>query len=130
MTPHSGVPRLADWFSGEAYLGEAPEQQWLVDGVLPLGAPCLLVASGGTGKGMLALDLGLRVAGNPMQGIDLNCGPEVTSHGSVVILSSEDTRDDIHRRLESMDEDGSRRAAAEHRRTSHPYTLPRLRAGL
>ena len=38
VTPHSGVPRLADWFSGEAYLGEAPEQQWLVDGAF-LG-PC------------------------------------------------------------------------------------------
>ena len=141
VTPHSGVPRLADWFSGEAYLGEAPEQQWLVDGVLPLGAPCLLVASGGTGKGMLALDLGLRVAGNPMQGIDLNYGPgdtwlggEVTAHGSVVILSSEDTRDDIHRRLESMDEDGSRRAAARGRlaivplpNTGGPVTLIRSR---
>ena len=141
VTPHAGVPRIADWFSGEAYLGEAPEQQWLVDGVLPLGAPCLLVASGGTGKGMLALDLGLRVAGNPMQGIDLNYGPgdtwlggEVTSHGSVVILSSEDTQDDIHRRLQSMDEDGSRRAAARGRlaivplpNTGGPVTLIRSR---
>lgn len=140
VTPHSGVPRLADWFSGEAYLGEAPEQQWLVDGVLPLGAPCLLVASGGTGKGMLALDLGLRVAGAP-QGIDLNpdrvdtwLGGEVTEHGSVVILSSEDTQDDIHRRLQSMDEDGSRRAAARGRlavvplpNTGGPVTLIRSR---
>ena len=141
VTPHSGVPRIADWFSGDAYLGEAPEQQWLVDGVLPLGAPCLLVASGGTGKGMLALDLGLRVAGPPMQGIDLNydsedtwLGGEVTSHGSVVILSSEDTQDDIHRRLQSMDEDGSRRAAARGRlaivplpNTGGPVTLIRSR---
>lgn len=140
VTPHSGVPRLADWFSGDAYLGEAPEQQWLVDGVLPLGAPCLLVASGGTGKGMLALDLGLRVAGAP-QGIDLNpdrvdtwLGGEVTEHGSVVILSSEDTQDDIHRRLQSMDEDGSRRAAARGRlaivplpNTGGPVTLIRSR---
>ena len=90
---------------------------------------------------MLALDLGLRVAGDPMPGIDLNCGPgdtwlggEVTAHGSVVILSSEDTRDDIHRRLESMDEDGSRRAAARGRlaivplpNTGGPVTLIRSR---
>lgn len=90
---------------------------------------------------MLALDLGLRVAGNPMQGIDLNYGPgdtwlggEVTSHGSVVILSSEDTQDDIHRRLQSMDEDGSRRAAARGRlaivplpNTGGPVTLIRSR---
>lgn len=141
VTPHAGVPRLADWFGGEAYLGEAPEQQWLVDGVLPLGAPCLLVASGGTGKGMLALDLGLRVAGKEEQGIDLNgdtentwLGGEVTAHGSVVILSSEDTQDDIHRRLQSMDEDGSRRAAAKGRlaivplpNTGGPVTLIRSR---
>ena len=141
VTPHTGVPRLADWFGGEAYMGDAPEQQWLVDGVLPLGAPCLLVASGGTGKGMLALDLGLRVAGDAEHGIDLNgdaddtwLGGEVTSHGSVVILSSEDTQDDIHRRLQSMDADGSRRAAARGRlaivplpNTGGPVTLIRSR---
>lgn len=143
VTPHAGVPRLSDWFGGDAYMGEAPEQKWLVDGVLPLGAPCLLVASGGTGKGMLALDLGLRVAGKPKECIDLNrdgadewLGGEIASHGSVVILSSEDTRDDIHRRLESMDADGSRRAAAKGRlaivplpNTGGPVTLIRAKSG-
>ena len=55
-------PRLTDWDVG-TFAGQARPQRWLVDQTLPLGAPCLLAAAGGTGKGLLLLDLGLAVAG-------------------------------------------------------------------
>ena len=56
-----GGPRLTDWDVRD-FAGQARPQRWLVDQTLPLGAPCLLAAAGGTGKGLLLLDLGLTVA--------------------------------------------------------------------
>ena len=60
--PASGLC-LTDW-DVRAFAGQARPQRWLVDQTLPLGVPCLLAAAGGTGKGLLLLDLGLAVAAN------------------------------------------------------------------
>lgn len=125
VLPPDGVPYMAKW-SMDMFSDKAEPQQWLVQGTLPLAAPCLLAAAGGTGKGMLALDLGLRVAA-PQNGINLNpeaddnwLGASISAHGTVVILTAEDTKDDIHRRLEALDPDGSRRQAAR----GHMFVVP------
>ena len=123
------VPNILDW-GIDNFTGETPEQKWLVKDTLPMGAPCVLAASGGTGKGMLALDLALTVASCPDGGaatgnLNLNqtssllsgkwLGMDVVEHGTVVIFTAEDSKDDVHRRLATLDPDGSRRENARGR---------------
>src|SRR5262249_35667860 len=55
------VLRLADW-TAQRYTGPVPVQNFLVEGAFPLGTVALLAAMGDTGKGMLSLDLALKVA--------------------------------------------------------------------
>lgn len=123
-----GVPRITQWSIDPLYTGTAPEQEWLVDGVIPMNAPTLLTASGGTGKGMLTLDLALQVADTREHGIlSLNgeenwLGAKVSTHGAVVILTAEDSKDDVHRRLDAIDPTGERRMAAAGR--LFPVALP------
>ena len=111
-------PRLADW-SIERFEGAAKPVAWLVDDLLPLAYPCLLAAGGGTGKGMLSLDLALKVAAGE-SGLDLLNGEKWLGHrviadGTAVIITAEDSRESIHQRLEGLDPDGSRRSRARGR---------------
>ncbi|MCM1001843.1 AAA family ATPase [Wolbachia pipientis] len=96
---------ILDW-SVSRYLGPVPIQRFLVEGLFPLGVTSIVAAMGDTGKGMLLLDLALKVASNA----DQTCGfgPLVTEHGSVVIFSAEDDADEIHRRLDRLDPEGKR----------------------
>ncbi|WP_265027585.1 AAA family ATPase [Wolbachia endosymbiont (group B) of Chorthippus parallelus] len=88
-------------WSVERFVGPVPKQRFLVEGLFPLGVTSILAAMGDTGKGMLLLDLALKVAAS----IDQVCGfgPFVTEHGSVVVFSAEDDTNEIHRRLERLD---------------------------
>ena len=123
-----GVPRITQWGIDPLYTGTAPEQEWLVDGMVPMNAPSILVASGGTGKGMLTLDLALQIADTREHGfLSLNgeenwLGAKVLTHGAVVILTAEDSKDDVHRRLDAIDPTGERRLAAAGR--LFPVALP------
>ena len=120
--PSDGVPRIGAW-GVDVFSGSAPEQRWLVEGTVPMGAPTLLAAAGGTGKGMQLLDLCLKTAGGEEAGrIDFNAGAPsgwlgmpVRSFGSAVYVTAEDSKDDVHRRLQSLDPDGSRRKACRGR---------------
>lgn len=141
------VPQISSW-GINCYSGKAPKQEWLVEGMLPLPVPALLAAAGGTGKGMLTLDLALRIAGpepeTPDTFFDFNTpniedtwlGNKIVNHGSVVIITAEDSGEDVHRRLEAIDPDGSRRLAAEGRlfivplpNSGGPFSLIRSRDG-
>lgn len=111
---HTGrkVVRLSDW-TGDAFQGKPEDRQWLVKDIFPLGVPGLLVAAGDTGKGMLGLDLALKVAtGRKHDGIDLNpvmaFGGEVVGFGAAVVISAEDDKGEIHRRLEKLDPSNKR----------------------
>ncbi|MBA8757810.1 AAA family ATPase [Wolbachia pipientis] len=88
-------------WSVDRFVGPVPKQRFLVEGLFPLGVTSILAAMGDTGKGMLLLDLALKVASS----IDQVCGfgPPVTEHGSVVVFSAEDDTNEIHRRLERLD---------------------------
>lgn len=107
-------PRLSDW-SASAYTGSAPEIRWLCERTIPLGVPVLFAAMGGLGKSFLALDMALEVA---VASATLRprklLGGAVCEHGSAVVISAEDNKASIHRRLESIDP-LRRRDAAPHR---------------
>lgn len=106
---------LTDWAAdGRVFAGKAPDRQWLVREVFPLGAPSLLAAMGDTGKGMMLLDLALRVATdrpNPLGPVAFGC--TVSAFGRAVILAAEDDRAEMHRRLERLDPQNKRAEAGD-----------------
>ncbi len=72
-----------------------PPRIWVVDGWIPRGptAFTLLSGDGGTGKSLLALQLGLAVSsGQPWLGIPVTTGP-------VLFVTCEDDDDEIDRRM-------------------------------
>lgn len=97
----------------EQFAGDAPERRWVVENIMPSGAVFILAAMGDAGKGMLTLDLGLKVAGKIRlpeagpEGMDFNSsltafGNRIMRQGPVVILSAEDDKSEIHRRLQNI----------------------------
>lgn len=119
------TPRLAiaeshfdvDWDEPE------PPREYLVRNLIPFGRGGILAAPGDTGKGMLILDLAAKVATSAVDGFDANppCafGHPIVRHGRVVILSAEDDRPELRRRLRALAPD----LPAEVRRRIHflPY---------
>lgn len=91
---------ILDW-NVERFTGPVPEQKFLVEGMFPLGVTSIVAAMGDTGKGMLLLDLALKVANDTDQ--ICGFGSLVTEHGSVVVFSAEDDAGEVHRRLERLD---------------------------
>jgi hypothetical protein len=101
---------LSEW-SAQRFEGPAPEARYLVSGTFPMAAPCLLAAPGDSGKGMLCLDLALKVAG-PLPANALSAptafGGAVMEFGTAVVLTAEDDHGEVHRRLQRLDPDGYR----------------------
>lgn len=107
---------LPQWDLRAAFQGDAPPERWLVSNSIPLAEPGLLVAMGDTGKGMLGLELGLRVADGRMDfGREPILGGRVEAFGNVVIFTAEDSADAVHRRLRKLDPDSSRQINLLHR---------------
>lgn len=74
-----------------------PEEQWLLDGLLPLGVVGTLAAAGGSGKSTLLLQLAIAVCtGRGWLGF------RVRSPGGVLLISAEDERWRVHQRLSRM----------------------------
>jgi len=76
---------------------EPPEREWIVRDRLPLDVVGLLAAAGGTGKSMAVLQLAVATC----TGLGW-LGMPIERTGSVLILSAEDDRDEIHRRLHTV----------------------------
>jgi KaiC/GvpD/RAD55 family RecA-like ATPase len=74
-----------------------PQRSFLDDaGLFPSRNVTMLSGDGGTGKSLLALQLGVAVAtGTHWMGITVSAGP-------VLYLSAEDDRDELHRRLNDI----------------------------
>jgi hypothetical protein len=90
-----------------SYAGEPEPLRWLVRGSLPLGVPVLVAASGGAGKSFLALELAYRIARGPVpfgerEPPDVFSG-QVVEHGTAVMLTAEDSKASVHRRLLAID---------------------------
>ena len=83
------------------FAGPAPVQQFLIGDTIPLGVPVVFAAAGDSGKGMMTLDLAMKVASG--KGMQNSFGGLVAHHGSAIILSAEDDRGELHRRIERLD---------------------------
>ncbi len=81
--------------------GKAPEQKFLVDGTFPLAVPIIFSAAGDAGKGMMTLDLGMKVASG--QPLAESFGSTIGEFGNVVIFTAEDDESEMHRRIERLD---------------------------
>jgi hypothetical protein len=81
--------------------GNAPEQKFLVDGTFPLGVPIIFSAAGDAGKGMMTLDLAMKVASG--QPLAESFGSTIGEFGNVVIFTAEDDESEMHRRIERLD---------------------------
>ena len=103
---HRTINLLNDSLLISRFSGSAPTQQFLVDGTFPLGVPIIFAAAGDSGKGMMTLDLAMKVAaGQPTQNA---FGGIVREFGDVVIFTAEDDESEMHRRIERLDEAGAR----------------------
>jgi hypothetical protein len=102
---------LAVWAAHRWSLGEKPQRQFLVNKMILAGKHHLLVAEGGAGKTFLMLDLALKVSAHK-EG-DTWGGMPILRQGAVVILTTEDDKDELHIRLEDLDPDKSRRTQAK-----------------
>lgn len=86
-------------FTADMFVSSPPELQFIVKDTIPRGVVGLLSAMGDTGKGLLLLDLALKVCRDKV-GMELKAfGNSVMTTGSVVIFAGEDTADEIHRRI-------------------------------
>ena len=89
------------------FSGEPPERKWLVDSTIPMNAVTLISAAGDAGKGLLLLDLALKVSRNCGDGSkneSILLPPESFGHpiigrGKAVVIMAEDDKDEVHRRL-------------------------------
>ena len=85
-------------------VGKPEPQKFLVDGLIPIGKPGLLAASGGVGKSLSVIQLALRIA----CGGGRWWGKDVKERGNVIVLCAEDDLMEIHRRLDLLDPRGER----------------------
>jgi len=139
---------IARYAGSIAYLGEPTPIEWVVDGLFQKGAVSLIAGVGAAGKSMLMLDLCAKVGMPPVDSgesvIDLNwhtsLGNRVMSHGKAVVISAEDGRDELHRRVHALgyrgeqlgnvylfpvpDEGGCKILMADDRRTNTIVTTP------
>ena len=61
----------------------------------------VFAAAGDSGKGMMTLDLAMKVASG--DGMQNSFGGLVANHGTSIVLSAEDDKDEIHRRISRLD---------------------------
>ena len=88
------------------FVGSAPQQKFLISDTIPLGVPVVFAAAGDSGKGMMTLDLAMKVAsGASMQNA---FGGLVAEHGDVILITAEDDKDEMHRRIARLDPMGYR----------------------
>lgn len=89
-------------FTADMFVSSPPELQFIVKDTIPRGVVGLLSAMGDTGKGLLLLDLALKIC-RDKAGLELKAfGNLVMATGSVVIFAGEDTADEIHRRIYTL----------------------------
>lgn len=116
-----------DGFSIEAWRsdiheGEPPPREWIVKGVLPRGTAGIFASVGDAGKSMMVLKLGLDIAIGSGSFPPHFFGGKVATQGTVVILTAEDDRTELHRRLHALDPTNQRKGKPL-------YVVPMISAG-
>lgn len=103
VAPDATPPLLITDWGMHRYSGKAPEQEWLIDNILPKRVPGLIAAIGGLGKSYILLDLCLKVAGGDQtMHTETAFGGNVSHNGKVVFFGAEDSASSIHRRIEGI----------------------------
>lgn len=97
------------------YGGDPPPVEWVVHQTFARGISAILAADGAVGKTWLALDLALTVAGGKHASAPNVLGYGVHAEGPAVVLTAEDGKDTIWRRLKVLDPTGERRRKAQGR---------------
>ena len=88
------------------FVGDAPVQKFLIANTLPLAVPIIFSAAGDSGKGMMTLDLAMKVSsGQPMSE---SFGGTISEFGNSIIFTAEDDEAEMHRRIERLDIDNQR----------------------
>ena len=88
--------------------GEVEDREWLVENLIPASLPGLVASSGGVGKTYLLLDLAIKVAYfNPSDNPTF-MGHPIRKFGKVVMFLAEDDREEVQRRLMTIDPLGTR----------------------
>ena len=86
-------PAIQFWQASDLSGKPVPDRKWLAADLIPSGTVTMLSGDGGTGKSFLALQLAVAVASSGTW-----LGRSVAS-GTSVMLSAEDDKDELHRRL-------------------------------
>ena len=94
-------PNVLEWNSVDRFSGKAPDRKMLISETIPMGAVTLFAAMGDAGKGMICLDLALKVASKDNL-LASAFGKEIMEHGKVVVISAEDDAGEIHRRIQNL----------------------------
>lgn len=96
---------------------DPPPRDWLVHKMLERNKPAILSSVGGVGKSMLACDLALKT----MTGRGDWFGHPIKRQGNVVMISAEDDKLELARRLKALDPEGRR---YESKYDTFAYTIP------
>ena len=83
------------------FIGAAPEQKFLIGDTIPLGVPVVFAAAGDSGKGMMTLDLAMKVSSGAS--MERAFGGLIAEHGDAIIITAEDDKDEMHRRISRLD---------------------------
>jgi len=103
---------ITDW-GMHRYSGEAPDQEWLIENILPARVPGLVAAIGGLGKSFILLDLCMKVAGGDQaMHSEQAFGGKVVRNGKVVFFGAEDSAASMHRRISNISDQTLRDRAA------------------
>ncbi len=103
---------ITDW-GMHRYSGEAPNQEWLIENILPARVPGLVAAIGGLGKSFILLDLCMKVAGGDQaMHSEQAFGGKVARNGKVVFFGAEDSAASMHRRIANISDQTLRDRAA------------------
>ena len=102
-----------DW-SIDAYDGVAPDIEWLIKDCLPAGSVGLMCSLGGVGKSYLMLETAIRIAAGPGIVPQYALGHEVAQRGRVVMVTAEDSRTAIHRRLGQILDPSEHKSLKDH----------------
>ena len=93
--------RIKEW-GVDKYLGSAPPVDYLIDGILPRAVPAVIAGMGSVGKSMLCLELCIKIASAGGLGMSSVLGGTIPKRGRTVFITSEESQDAIHRRLNSL----------------------------
>jgi 5S rRNA maturation endonuclease (ribonuclease M5) len=90
------------------FVGEAPEQKFLIANTLPLAVPIIFSAAGDSGKGMMTLDLAMKVSSG--QSMQESFGGMISEFGNSIIFTAEDDEAEMHRRIDRLDFENNRQS--------------------